>query len=123
MLKSRGNDMNQTIRQFGVLLAVLVIGIGILFLLFPQVMLVFLMFFEFIAIILSIYILFKRTDVTSIKVAWILTLYCLPIVGIFLYLFFGRSQLKSTAIQKKNSNIYMNMFKPFRQIILVRQAC
>ena len=101
MLKSRGNDMNQTIRQFGVLLAVLVIGIGILFLLFPQVMLVFLMFFEFIAIILSIYILFKRTDVTSIKVAWILTLYCLPIVGIFLYLFFGRSQLKSTVIQKK----------------------
>lgn len=103
--------MNKTLRQFMIFLFVTLITLVVLFILFPQFLLIVFMLFELMAILLSVYILFKRTDVTSIKIAWILTLYCVPIVGVFLYLFFGRSQLKSTVIQKEEQKSYFTTFK------------
>lgn len=94
-------SMNQTLRQFGLALAAIVVTIGVLFLFYPRFILIVLTVLELMSVLLSIYILFKKTAVTSVKIAWVLTLYCVPFVGLFLYLFFGRSQLSSNAVQRK----------------------
>ncbi|WP_086315477.1 cardiolipin synthase [Enterococcus sp. 7F3_DIV0205] len=93
--------MNQTVRQFCIILFVTLLTLGTIFIFFPQFMLIIFTLFELLSILLSIYIVFRRTDVTSVKIAWVLTLYFVPIVGLFLYLFFGRKNLKSNAIQKR----------------------
>lgn len=114
--------MNKTLRQFMIFLFVILITLGVLFILFPQFLLIVFMLFELMAILLSVYILFKRTDVTSIKIAWILTLYCVPIVGVFLYLFVGRSQLKSTIIQKEEQKKLLHYVQGLKTIDLEHQS-
>ncbi|MEI5989839.1 cardiolipin synthase [Enterococcus crotali] len=93
--------MNPLFRRFSIVLFVLIITIGILFMFLPQFIWGILTLFEALSILLSMYIVFKRNDVTSVKVAWVLTLYFLPIIGLFIYLFFGRSNLKSNLVQQK----------------------
>lgn len=107
--------MNQTLRQFGLVLLTIVVSIGILFLFYPRFILIVLTLFELISVLLSIYILFKKTAVTSVKIAWVLTLYCVPFVGLFLYLFFGRSQLKSNAVQRKEQEALVRYVQTLQQ--------
>lgn len=99
--------MNQTLRQFSMVSIVTIITFLLIFIFLPQFALIILSLFELISILLSMYIVFKRKDVTSVKVAWVLTLYFVPVVGLFVYLFFGRSNLKSIAVQKREQDRMM----------------
>ena len=96
--------MNQTLRQFSIVSIVTIITFLLIFIFFPQFALIMLSLFELISILLSMYIVFRRKDVTSVKVAWVLTLYFVPVVGLFVYLFFGCSNLKSNVIQKREQD-------------------
>ncbi|WP_430602331.1 cardiolipin synthase [Enterococcus sp. DIV0724b] len=96
--------MNQTLRQFSMVLFVTIITFLLIFIFLPQFIWIIFSFFELISILLSMYIVFRRKDVTSVKVAWVLTLYFVPVVGLFLYLFFGRSNLKSSAVQRREQD-------------------
>ena len=100
--------MNPLFRRFSIVLFVFIFTIGILFIFLPQFIWGILTLFEVLSIVLSMYIVFKKNDVTSVKVAWVLTLYFLPIIGSFIYLFFGRSNLKSNAIQQKEQEMLVH---------------
>ncbi|MDA9470680.1 cardiolipin synthase [Enterococcus sp. 5H] len=108
--------MNQTLRQFGLVLLAIVLTIGVLFAFYPRFILIVLTLLELISILLSIYILLKKTAVTSVKIAWVLTLYCVPFVGLFLYLFFGRSKLKSNAVQRKEQEELVQYVQTLHQV-------
>lgn len=93
--------MSRALRQFRIISLVTFITLLLIFMFSPQFTLLIFTLFELISIVLSIYIIFRRTDVTSVKVAWVFTLYFIPIIGLILYLFFGRNHLRSSAVQKK----------------------
>lgn len=92
--------MNQSVRKFVLFLLVIIFTLILTFIIFPKFILLIFSLFELISILLCMYIVFRRTDVTSVKVAWVLTLYFVPVIGLILYLFFGRSNLQSNAVQR-----------------------
>lgn len=84
--------------------------------LFTNVLLWIILLFEVIAIITSFYLLLIDTRNTASKMAWILSLYFIPVLGVILYWFLGRNP-QTRKFKKEQSIAYDALHRHVRDLL------